>query len=80
MKDYKEESKRIKSELKQINERSNQICRILDKDDIDIDFINKIGQKRYIKTPNKNQNILYSYLYQFSLIQFNKHSNNFEIF
>ena len=63
MKDYKEESKRIKSELKQINERSNQICRILDKDDIDIDFINKIGQKRYIKTPNKNQNILPNLIY-----------------
>ena len=63
MKDFKEESKRIKSELKQINERSNQICRILDKDDIDVDFINKIGKKRYIKTPNKNQNILPNLIY-----------------
>ena len=63
MKDYKEESKRIKSELKKISDRANQICRILDKDDIDVDYINKIGQKKYIKTPNKHQHILPNLIY-----------------
>ena len=46
MKNYIEESKRIKIELNKINDRSNQICRILDKDDIDVNFINKIGKKK----------------------------------
>ena len=52
MKNFYEESKRIKTELNKINDRSNQICRILDKDDIDINLINKIGKKTYTKTPN----------------------------
>ena len=63
MKNYVEESKKLKAELNKINDRSNEICRILDKDDIDVDFINKIGKKRYIKTPNKNKNILPNLIY-----------------
>ena len=64
MKKYIEESKRIKTELNKINDRSNQICRILDKDDIDINFINKIGKKKYPKTPmNKNKIILPNLIY-----------------
>ena len=64
MKNYIEESKRIKTELNKINDISNQICRILDKDDIDINFINKIGKKKYNKSPNKkNKNILPNLIY-----------------
>ena len=63
MKNYIQESKRIKSELKEINDRANQICRILDKDDVDVDYINKIGKKKYIKTPNKHHNILPNLIY-----------------
>jgi len=62
MKQYYEESKRIKDELNKINDRSNQICRILDKDDIDINLINKIGKKTYTKTPN-NKNMLPNLIY-----------------
>ena len=81
MKNYLEESKRIKSELNKINDRSNEICRILDKDDIDIKFINKIGKKTYIKTPNKNKNILPNLIYYQGKINhkektINKNKNN----
>jgi hypothetical protein len=57
-----EESKRIRAELNKINERSNQICRILDKDDIDINFINDIGKKKHTKT-TINNNILPNLIY-----------------
>ena len=57
-----EESKRIKTELNKINDRSNQICRILDKDDIDINFINDIGKKKHTKT-TINNNILPNLIY-----------------
>ena len=57
-----EESKRIRAELNKINERSNQICRILDKDDIDINFINDIGKKKHKKT-TINNNILPNLIY-----------------
>ena len=63
MKNYIEESKRIKIELNKINDRSNQICRILDKDDIDVNFINKIGKKKFPKTPNRNKNIFPNLIY-----------------
>ena len=62
MKRYLEESKRIKEELNKINDRANQICRILDKDDVDINFISKIGKKTYAKTLNK-KNILPNLVY-----------------
>ena len=55
MKNYIEESNRIRAELNRINERSNQICRILDKDDADINSINNIGKKKHLKAGiNKN--------------------------
>ena len=79
MKNYKEESKRIKSELKQINDRANQICRILDKDDVDVDYINKIGQKRYTKTPNKHQNILPNLIYYQGKVAKNENKKNKKI-
>ena len=63
MKNYIEKSKRIKIELNKINDRSNQICRILDKDDIDVNFINKIGKKKFPKTPNRNKNIFPNLIY-----------------
>ena len=52
MKTRLEENKRIKLELNKMIDESNQICRILDKDDVDVEFINKIGKKIYLKTPN----------------------------
>ena len=66
MEEYKKESKRIKTELNKIADRSNQICRILDKDDVDINFINKIGKKTYTKTANdkyRKTNILPNLIY-----------------
>ena len=53
MKNYLEESKRIKSELNKIKDRSNEICRILDKDDIDVNFINKIGKRKIRRRKRK---------------------------
>ena len=52
MKTRLEENKRIKLELNKMIDESNQICRILDKDDVDVEFINQIGKKTYLKTPN----------------------------
>ena len=49
------DSKAIRLELNKMIDESNQICRILDKDDVDVEFINKIGKKTYIKTPNSKQ-------------------------
>ena len=64
MKTRLEENKRIKLELNKMIDESNQICRILDKDDVDVEFINKIGKKIYLKTPNaRKKNILPNLIY-----------------
>ena len=62
MKNYIEESNRIRAELNRINERSNQICRILDKDDADINSINNIGKKKHLKA-GINKNVLPNLIY-----------------
>ena len=64
MKKYDRENKRIKTELDKIAYESQQICRILDKDDINIDYLGKLNKKLYFKTPNKGRrfclpNIIY---------------------
>ncbi len=64
MKIHLEENKRIKLELNKMIDESNQICRILDKDDVDIKFINQIGKKSYLKSPNsKKTNMLPNLIY-----------------
>ena len=52
MKSLLKENKKIKLELNKMIDESNQICRILDKDDVDVEYINVIGKKTYLKTPN----------------------------
>ena len=64
MKTRLEENKRIKLELNKMIDESNQICRILDKDDVDVEFINQIGKKMYLKTPNaRKKNLLPNLIY-----------------
>ena len=64
MKTRLEENKRIKLELNKMIDESNQICRILDKDDVDVEFINQIGKKTYLKTPNaRKKNLLPNLIY-----------------
>jgi len=78
MEEYKKESKRIKTELNKIADRSNQICRILDKDDVDINFINKIGKKTYTKTANdkyRKTNILPNLIYYQGKKKIKKNNN-----
>ena len=79
-----EENKRIKAELNKMIDESNQICRILDKDDVDVEFINQIGKKMYLKTPNaRKKNLLPNLIYhQGQLTEDinikNKNSHNFQ--
>ena len=54
---FDEETKKISLELEKMKERSKQICRILDKDDIRVDLINDIGKKRYVKSDCSNNNL-----------------------
>ena len=73
-----EENKKIKLELNKMTDESNQICRILDKDDIDVEFINKIGKKSYLKTAiTKKKNILPNLIYHQGqeIVQKNKKIN-----
>ena len=64
MKTRLEENKRIKLELNKMIDESNQICRILDKDDVDVEYINQIGKKTYLKTPNaRKKNLLPNLIY-----------------
>ena len=58
MKLHNNENKKIKLELKRMIETSREICRILDKDDVDIKHINKIGKKTYLKGSNSKANIV----------------------
>ena len=82
MKSRQEENKRIKHELNKMIDESNQICRILDKDDVDIEYINKIGKKIYLKTPNsRKNNLLPNLIYHQgqlidNMIQKKQNSNN----
>ena len=64
MKTRLEENKRIKLELNKMIDESNQICRILDKDDVDVEYINQIGKKTYLKNPNaRKKNLLPNLIY-----------------
>ena len=87
MKTRLEENKRIKLELNKMIDESNQICRILDKDDVDVEFINKIGKKIYLKTPNaRKKNFLPNLIYHQGQLTENiiskknptKNNNNFK--
>ena len=64
MKDFEEKNKHIKLELNKMIEVSKQICRILDKDDINVEYLNQIGKKIYFKTPNnRKKNLLPNLVY-----------------
>ena len=64
MKNLLKENKKIKLELNKMIDESNQICRILDKDDVDVENINIIGKKTYLKTPNpRNKKFLPNLIY-----------------
>lgn len=87
MKTRLEENKRRKLELNKMIDESNQICRILDKDDVDVEFINKIGKKIYLKTPNaRKKNFLPNLIYHQGQLTENiiskknptKNNNNFK--
>ena len=83
MKTRLEENKRIKLELNKMIDESNQICRILDKDDVDVEYINKIGKKTYLKTPNaKKKHILPNLIYHQGQLTENiiPYNNNNKIF
>ena len=83
MKTRLEENKRIKLELNKMIDESNQICRILDKDDVDVEYINKIGKKTYLKTPNaKKKHILPNLIYHQGQLTENTipYNNNNKIF
>ena len=83
MKTRLEENKRIKLELNKMIDESNQICRILDKDDVDVEYINKIGKKTYLKTPNaKKKHILPNLIYHQGQLAENTipYNNNNKIF
>jgi hypothetical protein len=55
---------------------SHQICRILDKDDINIDHLNQIGKKSYLKTPKNKKNLLPNLIYYQGQIIENQNLNN----
>ena len=56
--------KKLKLELNKMVDESNQICRILDKDDVNVEYINQIGKKTFLKTPNaRKKNILPNLIY-----------------
>lgn len=59
-----EDNKKLKIELKRMIDESNQICRILDKDDVNVELINQIGKKTYLKTPSiRRKNLLPNLIY-----------------
>jgi hypothetical protein len=76
MKARNEEIKLIKSELNKMVDVSHQICRILDKDDINIDHLNQIGKKSYLKTPKNKKNLLPNLIYYQGQIIENQNLNN----
>ena len=78
MKNLLKENKKIKLELNKMIDESNQICRILDKDDVDVENINIIGKKTYLKTPNpRNKKFLPNLIYhQGQLADILIHKNN----
>ena len=66
--------KKLKLELNKMIDESNQICRILDKDDVNVEYINQIGKKMYLKTPNaRKKNILPNLIYHQGQINDNEY-------
>ena len=55
---------------------SHQICRILDKDDINVEHLNQIGKKSYLKTPKYKKNLLPNLIYHQGQIIENQNLNN----
>ena len=76
MKAHNEEIKLIKSELNKMVDVSHQICRILDKDDINVEHLNQIGKKSYLKTPKYKKNLLPNLIYHQGQIIENQNLNN----
>jgi hypothetical protein len=76
MKARNEEIKLIKSELNKMVDVSHQICRILDKDDINVEHLNQIGKKSYLKTPKYKKNLLPNLIYYQGQIIENQNLNN----
>lgn len=76
MKARNEEIKLIKSELNKMVDVSHQICRILDKDDINVEHLNHIGKKSYLKTPKFKKNLLPNLIYYQGQIIENQNSND----
>lgn len=76
MKARNEEIKLIKSELNKMVDVSHQICRILDKDDINVEHLNQIGKKSYLKTPKNKKNLLPNLIYHQGQIMENQNWNN----
>ena len=76
MKARNEEIKLIKSELNKMVDVSHQICRILDKDDINVEHLNQIGKKSYLKTPKNKKNLLHNLIYHQGQIMENQNWNN----
>jgi hypothetical protein len=76
MKARNDEIKLIKSELHKMLAVSHQICIILDKDDINIDHLNQIGKKSYLRTPKNKKNLLPNLIYYQGQIIENQTFNN----
>jgi hypothetical protein len=76
MKARNEEIKLIKTELNKMVDVSHQICRILDKDDINVEHLNQIGKKSYLKTPKNKKNLLPNLIYYQGQIIENQNLNN----
>ena len=76
MKARNEEIKLIKLELNKMVDVSHQICRILDKDDINVEHLNQIGKKSYLKSPKNKKNLLPNLIYYQGQIIENQNLNN----